>query len=86
MVESCRRLPIDEVKLLRAFARAELLDWRQRYGGAARWRVLVFGVPAAVAGLWRMLKRGEALGLPARVVRRAVRAEIDSLEAEEAAP
>ena len=74
------RLPVDEMKLMRAFARAEMVGWRLRFAGAGRLRRLFVAGPAAVAAIWRMIKRGEQLGLPASAVKRAMHAELDALE------
>lgn len=74
-------LPTEQVRLLRAFARTEILTWCRRFGDAPKWRQIVVGLPAAVGVCARMIRRGEQLGLPRRAFMRAIHAEIDSIEA-----
>jgi hypothetical protein len=75
------RLPTHEVKLFRAFLRAEVGALEARV--AARGRVAAFLTApfSAVASAWRCYRYGASLGLPIPTIKRAGIAEFEEMEA-----
>lgn len=77
------RLPFEQIKLFRAFVRAEYLLYEAR-AEARRWP-LSYTPPVFLAAgcVWRIWRKSIELGLPYRTMRRAVDAELDTIGAPE---
>lgn len=73
-------LPFHQIKLFRAFVRAEYLAYEARML-ARRWPFNYFPFDAAMVAVWRIWRKSIELGLPYRTMRRAADAELDEINA-----
>jgi hypothetical protein len=73
-------LPFEQIKLFRAFVRAEYLTFEARLV-ARPWPLQFVSFDIYCGMAWRLWKKSRELGLPWPAARRAAEAEVDTIHA-----